>query len=221
VFYYKYRHYDPALGRWPSRDPIGEKGGVNLYAFVGNDPIYWWDRLGLDPLIHGGRKCEECDSCADLIQKGKWFATSIKTRIERIIASQLNGQSAVTYIGHQWQIAMQMISLSNCIGYFVAHKPPCTGVMPPIIPWSDVPEWKPKKPYVYEPENPVVPIPVLIPVPIPVEKTYWEEVAERREAQNERLRQMWESGQIPLTPMGGAGKGALKLGSRAWKWAFP
>jgi len=28
------------------RDPIGEEGGVNLYGFVGNDPIRKWDVLG-------------------------------------------------------------------------------------------------------------------------------------------------------------------------------
>ncbi len=46
VFFYKYRHYSPELGRWPSRDPIEEKGGINLYAFVGNEPIGRWDYLG-------------------------------------------------------------------------------------------------------------------------------------------------------------------------------
>ena len=38
-YLYKYRHYDAKLGRWPSRDPIEESGGVNLYAFVGNDSL--------------------------------------------------------------------------------------------------------------------------------------------------------------------------------------
>jgi hypothetical protein len=42
----KYKHQDAALSRWPSRDPIEERGGINLYAFVGNDPIGRWDRLG-------------------------------------------------------------------------------------------------------------------------------------------------------------------------------
>ncbi len=32
---------------WPSRDPIEEAGGINLYGFVGNEPIARWDRLGL------------------------------------------------------------------------------------------------------------------------------------------------------------------------------
>ena len=36
---------------WPSRDPIAESGGVNLYGFVGNEPINHWDRLGM---IEGG-----------------------------------------------------------------------------------------------------------------------------------------------------------------------
>ncbi len=47
LYYYGYRYYDPATGRWPSRDPIGEEGGVNLYGFVGNDPINFIDYIGL------------------------------------------------------------------------------------------------------------------------------------------------------------------------------
>lgn len=35
-------------GRWPSRDPIGERGGVNLYGFVGNFSLSVTDRLGLE-----------------------------------------------------------------------------------------------------------------------------------------------------------------------------
>jgi len=34
-----YRAYDPNHGRWISRDPIEETGGVNLYDYVGNEPI--------------------------------------------------------------------------------------------------------------------------------------------------------------------------------------
>jgi RHS repeat-associated protein len=42
-----YRAYDPDFGRWLSRDPIGEQGGVNLYQYVANDPINRWDLFGL------------------------------------------------------------------------------------------------------------------------------------------------------------------------------
>jgi uncharacterized protein RhaS with RHS repeats len=39
--------YNTETGRWLSRDPIGEKGGLNLYGFVNNDPVNSWDKLGL------------------------------------------------------------------------------------------------------------------------------------------------------------------------------
>lgn len=38
---------DPVTGRWPSRDPIEEMGGINLYGMVGNDAVGRWDYLGL------------------------------------------------------------------------------------------------------------------------------------------------------------------------------
>jgi len=39
--------FDPAIGRWASRDPIGESGGNALFGFVNNDPINQFDELGL------------------------------------------------------------------------------------------------------------------------------------------------------------------------------
>lgn len=48
MYYYGYRYYGPNDGRWVSRDPIGEQGGVNLYGFVGNDANDIVDVLGLE-----------------------------------------------------------------------------------------------------------------------------------------------------------------------------
>jgi len=45
--YYGYRYLSPELGRWINRDPIGEIGGINLYAFVLNDPVSIIDPVGL------------------------------------------------------------------------------------------------------------------------------------------------------------------------------
>jgi RHS repeat-associated protein len=42
-----YRAYDPSTGRWISRDPLGTAGGLNLYGYVGGDPINNVDPLGL------------------------------------------------------------------------------------------------------------------------------------------------------------------------------
>jgi RHS repeat-associated protein len=48
---YPKRPYSPILGRWLSRDRIGEKGGPNLYAFVGNQPVNQIDPLGTDAFV--------------------------------------------------------------------------------------------------------------------------------------------------------------------------
>jgi RHS repeat-associated protein len=47
LLYYGLRYYNPSTGRWISRDPIGERGGLNLYGMVNNDSINRWDFLGL------------------------------------------------------------------------------------------------------------------------------------------------------------------------------
>lgn len=42
-----FRAYDAQSGRWLSRDPLGEEAGMNLYAYVGGDPVNGVDPLGL------------------------------------------------------------------------------------------------------------------------------------------------------------------------------
>jgi RHS repeat-associated protein len=47
LYYYGYRFYDPNLQRWLSRDPLGEESAINLYEFVGNNPVAQLDPDGL------------------------------------------------------------------------------------------------------------------------------------------------------------------------------
>ena len=47
LYYYNYRYYDPLTGHWPSRDAIGEMGGVNLYNYTNNRGCNAVDYLGL------------------------------------------------------------------------------------------------------------------------------------------------------------------------------
>src|SRR5439155_15942327 len=46
LYYYRARHYSPAWGRFMQPDPIGYLGGINLYAYVSNDPLNLIDPIG-------------------------------------------------------------------------------------------------------------------------------------------------------------------------------
>ena len=52
LYDFGYRSYAPEYNRFLNQDPIQEAGGLNLYAFAANNPIYWIDPFGLDPLGH-------------------------------------------------------------------------------------------------------------------------------------------------------------------------
>lgn len=52
LVYYNYRYYSALLGRWLSRDPIEEKGGVNLYAMVNNNIV---NKIDIN-----GTHCNDC-----------------------------------------------------------------------------------------------------------------------------------------------------------------
>lgn len=59
LFHNNARDYDPASGRYIQSDPVGLAGGVNTYAYAGNNPVDWVDPFGLadanpaDPLNQG------------------------------------------------------------------------------------------------------------------------------------------------------------------------
>jgi RHS repeat-associated protein len=99
LYYYGYRWYDPLTGRWPSRDPIEEEGGTNLYGFVGNNGVdradlygaisrdaaqtkfdawyakekargIWWERMGIPRCPCKCKKTMIKIECRDSIKEG-------------------------------------------------------------------------------------------------------------------------------------------------------
>ena len=64
LVYYNYRHYSPSLGRFLSRDPIEEQGGLNLYAFVRNNNLIHVDQ-------RGNACCRTDESISNYVQSGE------------------------------------------------------------------------------------------------------------------------------------------------------
>ena len=77
LMYYRYRQYDPRIGRFGGRDPIGYRGDVVLYGYAAGRPTVYADPLALKPadryckLTHSGR--DVSDSDYDLVYRVLWW----------------------------------------------------------------------------------------------------------------------------------------------------
>ncbi|WP_064345031.1 RHS repeat-associated core domain-containing protein [Klebsiella oxytoca] len=85
LYYYGHRYFAPWLFRWISPDPTGTSDMINVYCFVGNNPVTWRDASGfvdtadLSPELIGMLKGEDeiYGAALGVIQQGNNAATSI------------------------------------------------------------------------------------------------------------------------------------------------
>jgi RHS repeat-associated protein len=94
----RYRYLHPELGRWVSRDPIFENGGLNIFCYVSNTPTHGIDIFGLEdencpdlkyynprPPIGGDLKGCKCE-----VAKGPSYDT--KGPVQIVSNSELKGK---------------------------------------------------------------------------------------------------------------------------------
>ena len=79
LYYYGARYYAPWLGRWLSPDPAGDIDGLNLYAFVGGDPVSHTDIGGFGKVNQTGGKKKAKPKGLKKTAKTKKTASKSKT----------------------------------------------------------------------------------------------------------------------------------------------
>jgi RHS repeat-associated protein len=84
--YLRNRWYDPQSGRFLTQDPIGLAGGVNLYAYAGNNPVSFSDPYGLCP----DRSDPDCSEKVADFKIGLTVGVSYKAR-----AGALSGEISI------------------------------------------------------------------------------------------------------------------------------
>jgi len=162
LYYYRARCYDPVTGRFLSRDPLNYYDGMNLYEYVGGNPIVEFDPSGLAApvvLLHAARVVaahtaragtfaaaetgieyalvKALGSCED-VANFSWGWTFGKNALFNLIP----GGAIVKYAGKAGKVAKYIAKYAGC-HWLLGSQCLATGGPPDNRPSRGVPErWR-------------------------------------------------------------------------------
>jgi RHS repeat-associated protein len=134
-----HRYYDPANGRWLTRDPIDYAGGINLYGYVGGDPVDGSDPNGLQfnlppdgvVSVWGKRaKCyEECYTHCSDVDHGIVYA--VCGFLGALLGSKIGNGNLGAFVGGVGaMLNCKATCRMNCDAKYPLPPPPCWGLDP-------------------------------------------------------------------------------------------
>jgi RHS repeat-associated protein len=153
------RFYDPLLGRWVNRDPIGYWGGANLYGYTSGMPTYFVDPSGLQREDWG------------------WGGGGTPKPSPKFVPPTNPPQLPPTNIPPGWRIRPMPPTPQYPDGYWKLEKPMPQGGWQPIDPSTGKPGTRPQTHVPFPPKEPPCPpwyerwlprIPRRIPFPFPL-----------------------------------------------------
>ena len=99
LYYYRNRWYDPEIGRFISEDPIGFAGGdINLYGYVGNNPLSFTDPSGNYACSRQKGDSGELPDYAKSVYKGK-LGRRLTKCINKVFSKIITGRSGIKATG--------------------------------------------------------------------------------------------------------------------------
>jgi RHS repeat-associated protein len=107
-----FRAYSPTLGRWLSRDPLGESMGTNLYSYVMNDPIDFIDPLGLSKIdagriLSGGKGIHKQMEAEGKSKPGSMDCRNQSDELTKRLRNQIQPQVGPPATQDKWKIWTQ------------------------------------------------------------------------------------------------------------------
>jgi RHS repeat-associated protein len=116
LYYYRARYYDPEIGRFTTKDPIGMGVGVksptetNLYLYAGNNPVRYTDPLGLFPVAPAIMACLANPHCATALMAGIIATTvAIQNAIDNLSKEKPKSEQCPS--GGKWTCLAEVLSI--------------------------------------------------------------------------------------------------------------